>query len=116
MYIDVRDLGELHSLALTTEGAGNERYIVDAGNVEWQQFRMSPFFSTVRYSSHECSLRLPYIVDAADGRPLSTAIFQPLNITDKSKSQRVFNFKYRTIEETTKDTIDEYKRRGWISS
>jgi nucleoside-diphosphate-sugar epimerase len=114
MYIDVRDLGELHALALTTEGAGNERYIVDAGHYEWQQFRASSLFSTVRY--HECSLRLPCIVDAADGRPMSTAIFQPLNITDKSKSHRVFNFKYKTIEEITKDTIDEYKRRGWISA
>jgi nucleoside-diphosphate-sugar epimerase len=43
MYIDVRDLAELHALALTNEGAGNERYIVDAGHYEWQQFRMSPY-------------------------------------------------------------------------
>jgi hypothetical protein len=71
-------------------------------------------FSVVHY--HECSLRFRHIVDAADGRPLTTAIFQPSNVTDTSKSQRVFNFKYKTIEETTKDTIDEYKRRGWISA
>jgi hypothetical protein len=55
-------------------------------------------------------------VDAADGRPLTTAIFQPTNTTDTTKSQRVFNFKYRTMEETTRDTIEEYKRRGWVGA
>lgn len=52
-------------------------------------------------------------VDAADGKPLSTAIFKPVNRYDASKSGRVFAMKYRTLEETTKDSIAEYKRRGW---
>ena len=37
IHIDVRDLAELHTRALSTEGAGGERYLVGAGNFEWQQ-------------------------------------------------------------------------------
>jgi hypothetical protein len=34
-------------------------------------------------------------------------------VFDSSKGKRVFGIKYKTLEETTKDSIAEYKRRGW---
>jgi hypothetical protein len=97
---------------LTTEGAGGERYLVGAGNFEWQQFRMSFLLSIAGYNKKLTGI---CIGDAVDGRPLSTAVFKPVNTIDTSKSQQMFNFRYRTLEETAKDTIEEYKRRGWVS-
>jgi hypothetical protein len=44
IYIDVRDVAEFHAKALSTAGAEGERYLIDAGNFEWQQFRMSHFY------------------------------------------------------------------------
>ncbi|KAF9232840.1 hypothetical protein BU15DRAFT_67091 [Melanogaster broomeanus] len=37
-WIDVRDLAEAHALALETEAAGGERFIVSAGLWKWQDF------------------------------------------------------------------------------
>ena len=30
------------------------------------------------------------------------------------KEQRLLGVKFRTIEETAKDTLDEFKARGWL--
>jgi hypothetical protein len=42
-WIDVRDLGLAHQLALEKEEAGGERLIVSAGTFKWQDFGMSWF-------------------------------------------------------------------------
>jgi hypothetical protein len=50
------------------------------------------------------------IGDAADGKetpPPRSSMY------DTSKTKRVFGFKYRTIAESTKDTMDDFKARGW---
>ncbi len=30
------------------------------------------------------------------------------------KQQRLLGIKFRTLEETTKDTLDDFKARGWL--
>lgn len=37
-WIDVRDLGEAHALALQKDAAGGERMIVSAGLYKWQDW------------------------------------------------------------------------------
>jgi hypothetical protein len=36
-----------------------------------------------------------------------------LMIYDTAKANRILGLKYRTIEETTRDTLADYEARGW---
>jgi hypothetical protein len=49
------------------------------------------------------------IVDAADGKDVP---FQPSEL-DTTKSQNVFGYKYKTMLESAKDMLEDYKARGW---
>jgi hypothetical protein len=49
-------------------------------------------------------------VDAADGINEKTSLTPRF---DTSKSSAVFGVKYRTMEETTKDMLNDFKARGW---
>ena len=35
---------------------------------------------------------------------------------DTSKERKLFSIKFHTIEESTKDMLDEFTKRGWISA
>ena len=35
---------------------------------------------------------------------------------DTSKEQKLFGIKFHTIEESTKDMLDEFAKRGWTSA
>ncbi|KAF9235760.1 hypothetical protein BU15DRAFT_89474 [Melanogaster broomeanus] len=91
-WIDVRDLAEAHTLALETEAAGGERFIVSSGLWKWQDF-----------------------IDAAnDLNPppkLSTTL--PVGCFNTAKADRVLGLKYRSMAETTKDIFADYEARGW---
>ena len=34
---------------------------------------------------------------------------------DTSKERRLFGIKYHTVEETTKDMLEDFVKRGWLS-
>jgi nucleoside-diphosphate-sugar epimerase len=103
-WIDVRDLAEAHALALEKEAAGGERILVSAGLWKWQDFidaanDLSP--------PPRLSTTLPVGVRGAG----KTA--KHLMIYDTAKANRILGLKYRTIEETTRDTLADYEARGW---
>lgn len=50
----------------------------------------------------------PYV---ATGDP-ATATY--LTTFDTSKAQRLLGIKYHTLEESTRDIIEQYKAKGWI--
>ncbi|KAF9231200.1 hypothetical protein BU15DRAFT_56475, partial [Melanogaster broomeanus] len=101
-WIDVRDLAEAHALALETEAAGGERFIVSAGECV-------PCFDAANDLNPppKLSTTLPVGVRGA-GKTAK-------HVMDYStaKADRVLGLKYRSIAETTKDTLADYEARGW---
>ncbi|KAN0101206.1 hypothetical protein V8E55_001190 [Tylopilus felleus] len=103
-WIDVRDLAEAHVLALEKTAAGGERIIVSAGLWKWQDFidaandvRPPPKLSTT----------LPVGVRGA-GKTAKHVLFY-----STAKADRILGLKYRTIAETTTDTLADYESRKW---
>ncbi|KAF9232841.1 hypothetical protein BU15DRAFT_67092 [Melanogaster broomeanus] len=103
-WIDVRDLAEAHALALETEAAGGERFIVSAGLWKWQDFIDA---ANDLNPPPKLSTTLPVGVRGA-GKTAK-------HVMDYStaKADRVLGLKYRSIAETTKDTLADYEARGW---
>ncbi|KAF8139606.1 hypothetical protein EV363DRAFT_1249436 [Boletus edulis] len=103
-WIDVRDVAEAHALALEKEAAGGERIIISSGLWKWQDFIDAA--NDLRPPPH-LKTTLPVGVRGA-GKTV-----KHLTIYDKSKADRILGLKYRTIAETTKDTLADYEARGW---
>ncbi|RXW15439.1 hypothetical protein EST38_g10412 [Candolleomyces aberdarensis] len=108
-WVDVRDLADAHVLALEKEEAGGERIIVTEGVYIWQEWL-------------EIANALPSSLTEKTGRSLPKGFpkitAQPQNLTykvryDTAKEQRILGVKYRTKEETTRDTVEDFVRRGW---
>ncbi|KAI0733665.1 NAD(P)-binding protein [Fomitopsis betulina] len=99
-WIDVRDLAEAHVLAIKKQEAGGERVIVSEGPFKWNDFvdaaqkfypKVSPRDET--YDPKKAVHVIKY---------------------DTSKAARLLSLKYRSIEEVTKDIVDDFKARKWI--
>ncbi|TFK38834.1 D-lactaldehyde dehydrogenase [Crucibulum laeve] len=103
-YVDVRDLAQAHVLALQREDAGGERIIVCAGRGTWQDW-VDAANAVFPPPTSPVSHPLPKGVPGVQG------IF--LMQYDASKADRVLGMKYRTREETVRDTLLDFGRRGW---
>ncbi|KAH9838568.1 NAD(P)-binding protein [Rhodofomes roseus] len=99
-WIDVRDLAEAHVLAIKKQEAGGERIIVSQGAFKWQDFISSAqrFYPTVSPG------------DETYDPAKATHMVQ----YDTSKAAKLLGIKYRSIEESTKDMVEDFKARGWI--
>ncbi|KAJ6512289.1 NAD-P-binding protein [Mycena vulgaris] len=97
-WVDVRDLGRAHVLALLKPAAGGERIIVSAGPFVWQDWLDaapdSPKYQTgVPGAGRDAVHQIRY---------------------DASKSARVLGMPhYRGMEETAKDTVADWEARRW---
>ncbi|KAF8142891.1 NAD-P-binding protein [Mycena galopus ATCC 62051] len=96
-WVDVRDLGRAHVLALLSAEAGGERIIISAGPFVWQDWMDaapdSPKYQKgVPGSSRDAVHQIRY---------------------DASKSVRVLGMKYRTMVETARETAADWEARGW---
>ncbi|KAJ7820077.1 NAD(P)-binding protein [Mycena olivaceomarginata] len=87
-WIDVRDLGRAHVLALLKAQAGGERIILDA----------APHSPHGKYQKG---------VPGAGKDAVHQIRY------DASKSVRVLGMKYRTMAETARDTAADWEARGW---
>lgn len=103
-WIDVRDLAEAHALALEKQAAGGERIIIDAGLWKWQDFIDA---ANDLNPPPKLKTTLPVGVRGAG----KTA--KHLTIYNAAKAGRILGLKYRTIAETTRDTLADYEARGW---
>ncbi|KAI0690651.1 NAD(P)-binding protein [Cerioporus squamosus] len=101
-WVDVRDLGIAHVLATTTPEAGGERVIVSLPAFKFQDFVNV---------AHRLYSKLP-----AGNTSYDPAKAVHLLNYDTSKERKLFGIKFRTMEETTKDTIEDFVKRGWISA
>ncbi|EKM78748.1 hypothetical protein AGABI1DRAFT_107237 [Agaricus bisporus var. burnettii JB137-S8] len=112
-WVDVREVALAHVLALQKPEAGGERLIVSVGPFVWQDFidiastHLSPL-KTHQFPHHEeFNGYLPKGYPDIEKNHL-------LNY-DNSKALRIFGpeLTYRTMEETTKDILDDYAVKGW---
>ncbi|KIP01586.1 hypothetical protein PHLGIDRAFT_131196 [Phlebiopsis gigantea 11061_1 CR5-6] len=100
-FIDVRDVGLAHTLALEKEAAGGERIIIASEAYNWQDWVNA---------AHAIDPSLPAGNTSYDS---ATAAF-PVKY-DTSKSERTLGIKYRTIKESTADTLNQFREKGWIA-
>ncbi|TBU38649.1 NAD(P)-binding protein [Dichomitus squalens] len=99
-YVDVRDLAQGHLLAVTKQEASGERIIVSAGPWKWQDFVNT---------AHRLRPSLP-----AGNTSYDPATTVHLIRYSPDKERKLLGVKFRTIEETTKDTLDDFEARGWL--
>ncbi|TEB22503.1 D-lactaldehyde dehydrogenase [Coprinellus micaceus] len=92
-------LGDAHVLALEKEAAGGERIIVTAGAYVWQEW---------------LDIANAVAPSIPKGYPDILAGGPEYKVTyDTAKERRVLGVGYRTKEQTVKDTLADFKVRGW---
>ncbi|RPD63136.1 NAD(P)-binding protein [Lentinus tigrinus ALCF2SS1-7] len=101
VWVDVRDLATAHVLAITTPEAGGERVIVCSGPFKWQDFVNV---------AHRLYPKLPAGNTSYD----PTKAVHMLSY-DTTKERKLFGIKFHTLEEMTKDTLEDFVKRGWVS-
>ncbi|KAI8986793.1 NAD(P)-binding protein [Trametes punicea] len=99
-YVDVRDLALAHALALQKPDVAGERIIISAGPWKWQDFVSI---------AHRLDSHLPAGNTSYDPQKTVHLVrYAP------DKERRLLGIKFRTMEETTKDTLEDFKARGWL--
>lgn len=102
--VDVRDLADAHILSLEKEKAGGERFLVNAqGAWAWQDWK--PIVN-----SFEPSL-LP------GGKPVfALPDVEKIQIKkyDSDKVNGLLGIKWRSMEETARDIMEDAAKRGWL--
>jgi len=103
--VDVRDTALAHVLALEKDEAGGQRIITSAGGYNWQELvdtANSLFPSPL--SSRKFLRGFPEITQ---GEPVYLITY------DNSKQASILGIEFKTKLETTRDTLEEFERRGW---
>ncbi|KAI0746583.1 NAD(P)-binding protein [Daedaleopsis nitida] len=99
-WVDVRDLGLAHTLAVTKQEASGERIITSAGTFKYQDFLNV---------AHKLYPQLPAGNTSYDSaKAVHYFKYAP------EKEQKLLGIKFRSIEEMTKDTLEDFKARGWL--
>jgi len=104
-WVDVRDTALGHVLALEKVAAGGQRIITSSGGFNWQEWLdAANSLSPSPLPSHFLQRGFPEI---NQGEPVYTLTY------NKSKEAAVLGMKFKTKLETTKDTLEDFARRGW---
>ncbi|KAI0690439.1 NAD(P)-binding protein [Cytidiella melzeri] len=98
-WIDVRDVAAAHVLALQKEEAGGERIIISSGKWLWQDW-----VSTAHAIDNSLSA-------GNTAHDPSKAVY--MTQYDVSKAKRILGLKYIDMEQCTRDTLAQYKEKGW---
>ncbi|PFH46271.1 hypothetical protein AMATHDRAFT_70221 [Amanita thiersii Skay4041] len=109
-WVDVRDLAAALVKALSVKEAGGERIIISAGQFIWQDWiDIANSLSPSPIPSHAPGTDKALPVGNPDAN--KTAVYMIKYNTAKEK--RILGLEYLTMEETTRDTLVDYERRGW---
>lgn len=101
-WTDVRDIAEAHVRALEKDAAGGERIIVNGGSYHWQDWiDTANSIQPSPIPSH----KLPR------GVPEMERVY--LINYDKTKEEKILGIKFFTQEESTRDMLADFERRGW---
>jgi len=101
-WIDVRDLGLAHVLVIQKEQAGGERFIVSSGPWKWQDWLNSArkFYSEVPEGDKSYD-------------PKTTTYMIRYNT---AKAAKVLGIKYITMDECSRDSVEDFKAKGWVKA
>ncbi|KAJ8089399.1 hypothetical protein PM082_014647 [Marasmius tenuissimus] len=111
-WVDVRDVAEAHVRALLKQEAGGNRIIVSAGHFNWQEWLDTANSLTPSpYTKHPLSR----------GTPGAGRDSQPHVVYKTERAKKLLGisndddgeFRYKTKEETTRDTLADFTARGW---
>ncbi|KAJ7064076.1 D-lactaldehyde dehydrogenase [Mycena amicta] len=98
-WVDVRDLAAAHVQALKKEEAGGERIIICAGAFAWQDWLDAvPPSTGSKYQK---------------GTPGAGKTHVHLLRYETAKGIKLLGIEYRSMEETARDTLEDYEKKGW---
>ncbi|CDO69082.1 hypothetical protein BN946_scf184992.g31 [Trametes cinnabarina] len=100
-FIDVRDFARAQVESLLKEEARGQRLIVTGHEFVWQQF---------------IDIARKYTDKIPPGHPEAydpSKVVLPIRYDDE-KSRKILDVQYRPIEDTVRDTIEDYKYKGWL--
>lgn len=118
--MDVRDVATAHAQALTVEAAGGKRFTNSGGVFKWQDWSKSHL--TPRYFALSLLTARSLLVLAArkidPSLPAGNTSYVPekavhLNRFVGSRARDILGIKYHTMEETSRDSLADFKARGW---
>ncbi|KAI0674155.1 NAD(P)-binding protein [Trametes maxima] len=99
-WVDVRDIAQAHVLALLKSEAGGNRFIITPGAYKWQDWLSV---------THRVEPSLP------EGNPhYDPSKAKHVLKYKNSKAVGILGIKFRSLEETAKDTVQDIKARGWL--
>ncbi|KAF5391121.1 hypothetical protein D9757_003042 [Collybiopsis confluens] len=106
-WVDVRDIALAHALALQKEEAADQRLIISNSEFVYQDF--------LDIANSLSPSPIPSHTDLPKGNPGAGKDFVPNIAYDASKASRILGpeLRYHTMEETTRDTLADFERRGW---
>ena len=104
-WIDVRDVAEAHVAALGKEEAANERIIISAPPIPNQEFIEAAKRAAV-------SLGIKGVQTGIPNYDPSKAKY--LTIFNEAKRARILGIKITSVDDSVRDTIADFKTRGWI--
>ncbi|KAJ7359271.1 D-lactaldehyde dehydrogenase [Mycena albidolilacea] len=100
-WIDVRDSSTAHVRALSAPATGGERILVCGGSFVWQDFIDT---------ANALSPRSPNWKPLAKGTPGQAHRAITFVAT---KQKEILGIEYRTMEQTTRDILDDWAAHGW---
>lgn len=132
-WVDVRDIALAHVLALQKNEAGGERLLISKGEFVYQDFSTSVYLfrlsSAVENDFDPTTNHIPAVdtanalspspipshTDLPKGKPGAGKDFVPKIVYDPSKASKILGpeLVYHTIEETTRDILADFEKRGW---
>jgi len=107
-WVDVRDVAEAHVVALEKPEAGGERILFSAGPFTWQDF-----IDAARDVAPSLGLDPSKITKGAANYDSSKVTHHVYYSTEKR--ERILGIKVKSQKETTRDTLADFKARGWIA-
>ncbi|KAF9482945.1 D-lactaldehyde dehydrogenase [Pholiota conissans] len=104
-WVDVRDVALAHVLALEVDAAGGERVVVAEGSWIWQEWLdIANSLPSNPFSTHPLYKGEPDLLKDEKKYLISY---------DTCKEHSIFGIKFHTKLETTKDTLEDFAKRGW---
>jgi len=104
-WVDVRDVAEAHVVALEKEDAADQRIIVSASAVPSQEFIEAAKKAAVSLGIEGVQMGIQ------NYDPASAKTFIRFN---NAKRERILGIKITSLDDSVRDTIADFKERGWI--
>ncbi|KAI8976326.1 NAD-P-binding protein [Trametes punicea] len=100
-YVDIRDITEMHIKALEVEEAGGQRFVANSEQTTWEEcvnivkrLNVLPGLEKVERPPHREYGPAPWFAN--------------------EKAKRILGVQFRTLPETMKDLVEQYRSLGWL--